>query len=97
MQLNQCFGLPAYLINPKIAQELLQICKPLRTEINSMGRGIPEHIFVTLDGMLINRYETINAQITIPPLVLAKNNQEKSLTKHQDVCNFLKQLISESV
>ena len=86
--LNQCFGLPAYLINPEIAQELLQICKPLRTEINSMGRGIPEHIFVTLDGMLINRYETINAQITVPPLVLAKNSQGESLTKHQDVCNF---------
>ena len=57
--LNQCFGLPAYWINPKIAQELLNACMPLRAEKNKMTRGIPEHELVTLDGMLMNRYKKL--------------------------------------
>ena len=86
--LSQCFGLPAYWINPKIAKELIKACKPLRTENNSMARGIPEHIFITLDGMLINRYELIKAKVTIPPLALAINNQENSLTRQRNISNF---------
>tara|TARA_B100000674_G_C37917876_1_gene951845 strand:- start:723 stop:1475 length:753 start_codon:yes stop_codon:yes gene_type:complete len=86
--LNQCFGLPAYWINPQIAHGLLDTCMPLQTEQNKMTRGIPEHVLVTLDGMLTNRYKTINAKITVPPLALALNNQQTSLTRHQTVQNF---------
>ena len=52
-----CFGLPAYWINPQIARKLLEACMPLQVEKNGMTRGIPEHVLVTLDGMLNNRYK----------------------------------------
>ena len=66
----------------------MNICKPLQVELNTMTRGIPEHVLVTLDGMLTNRYKEINAKVTIPPLALALNNQKTSLTKQQTVRNF---------
>ena len=86
--LNACFGLPAYWINPKAAHELIDACMPLRTEINNMTRGIPKHILVTLDGILSNRYKDMNAKILIPPIALALNNQQTSLTKRQTIRNF---------
>ena len=86
--LNRCFGLPAYLINPQVAHELLNTCMPLQVEQNAMIRGIPKHVLVTLDGMLTNRYKSINAKVTIPPLALALNNQQTSLTRRQPVRNF---------
>ena len=73
--LTLCFGLPAYLINPKMARELMNKCMPFKLEVNKMTRGIPEHTLITLDGMLTNRYKEINAKITIPPLALALNDQ----------------------
>ena len=87
-KLNQCFGLPAYWINPQIAKALLNACMPLQAEKNKMTRGIPEHLLLTLDGMLTNRYKNMNAKITIPPLALALNDQKTSLTKRQSVRNF---------
>ena len=87
-QLNICFGLPAYWINPKIANELLDACMPLQVEQNTMMRGIPEHVLVTLDGMLTNRYKSINAKVIIPPLAIALNDQETSLTRRKPISNF---------
>ena len=58
------------------------------SEINKMTRGIPKHVLVTLDGMLTNRYSEINAKVTIPPLALALNNQQTSLTRQQTTLNF---------
>ena len=86
--LHQCFGLPAYWINPAVAHKLLQACMPLQVENNKMTRGIPKHVLVTLDGMLTNRYREINAKVTIPPLALALNNQQTSLTRQQTTLNF---------
>lgn len=86
--LNRCFGLPTYWINPCIAHELLDACMPLQVEKNGMTRGIPEHVLLTLDGMLNNRYKSINAKVTIPPLAMALNNQQSSLTRGQTVHNF---------
>ena len=86
--LNQCFGLPAYWITPQIAHTLLNACIPLQAERNRMTRGIPEHYLVTLDGMLTNRYKAINAKITIPPLALAINDQNTSLTRRKNIQNF---------
>jgi GR25 family glycosyltransferase involved in LPS biosynthesis len=87
-KLNRCFGLPAYWINPNIAKELLQTCKPLKSEKNKMTRGIPEHQLTTLDGMLSNRYHEMKAEIIIPPLTIALNNQETSLTRRKNIQNF---------
>ncbi len=86
--LNQCFGLPAYWINPQIAHELLNVCMPLKVEQNTMMRGIPKHVLVTLDGMLTNRYKEIRAKVIIPPLAMALNNQHTSLTRRKPVRNF---------
>ena len=86
--LNRCFGLPAYWINPQIAHELLDACMPLQAEQNKMTRGIPEHVLVTLDGMLTNRYKSINAKVIIPPLAIALNDQETSLTRRKPISNF---------
>ena len=86
--LTLCFGLPAYWISPQIARELMNKCKPFKLEVNKMTRGIPEHTLITLDGMLTNRYKDINAKITIPPLALALNDQQTSLTNSKNACNF---------
>ena len=45
--LKRCFGLPAYLVNPNVAQQLSKMCKPLQAEKNGMTRGIPEHYLTT--------------------------------------------------
>ena len=87
-KLKMCFGLPAYRINPQIAQELIQTCRPLKVEENKMTRGIPEHILVTLDGILCNRYKDINAKVTIPPLALSLNDQQTSLTRGKKIHSF---------
>ena len=79
--------LPAYRINPQIAQELIQTCRPLKVEENKMTRG-PEHILVTLDGILCNRYKDINAKVTIPPLALSLNDQQTSLTRGKKIHSF---------
>ena len=86
--LKRCFGLPAYLVSPNVAQQLSKMCKPLQAEKNGMTRGIPEHYLTTLDGMLTNRYEKIKAQIIVPPLSLATNNQQTSLTRLKDIQNY---------
>lgn len=86
--LSKCFGLPSYWITPQIARKLLNACMPLQAEKNSMTRGIPEHMLLTLDGMMTNRYTKINAKVIIPPLALAQNNQETSLTRIRNVSNF---------
>ena len=88
-KLKLCFGLPAYWINPEIANILLKTCMPLRVESNAMTRGIPKHILVTLDGMLTKHYKNIGAKIIIPPLALALNNQQTSLTKRKAINSFV--------
>ena len=81
--LKRCFGLPAYRVTPDIAQTLLTRFNPLIAEQIEMGRGIPRHYSETLDGLLNNQYEEINAKIAFPPLALALNNPNESLTRKQ--------------
>ena len=53
-----------------------------------MGRGIPTHFSETLDGILNIHYERIGAKIIFPPLALALNNQNESLTRKHKTLNF---------
>ena len=53
-----------------------------------MGRGIPIHYSETLDGLLNNQYENIDANIIFPPLALALNDQNSSLTRKKNPQNF---------
>ena len=87
-KLKRCFGLPAYRITPKTAKYLLEKLNPLTSEEISMGRGIPTHYSETLDGILNNQYEKIEAKIVFPPLALALNDQNKSLTRKPRPQNF---------
>ena len=83
-KLKRCFGLPAYRITPETAQTLLNRLNPLTAEEITMGRGIPTHYSATLDGILNNQYERIKAKIIFPPIALAINNQEESLTRSRN-------------
>ena len=87
-KLKRCFGLPAYRITPKTARYLLQKLNPLISEEIKMGRGIPTHYTQTLDGILNNQYDRIEAKIIFPPLAIALNDQEKSLTRKTRPHNF---------
>ena len=87
-KLKRCFGLPAYRITPGTAKHLLKKLNPLVSEKISMGRGIPTHYSETLDGILNNQYERIGAEITFPPLALALNNQNESLTRKRKPQKF---------
>ena len=79
-KLKRCFGLPAYRITPETAKHLLEK-QSTSQPAYSNGRGIPTHFSETLDGLLNNHYEKIGAQIAFPPLALALNKQEESLTR----------------
>lgn len=87
-RLKHCFGLPAYQISPETAIYLLEQLNPLVSEAIQMGRGIPTHFSETLDGALNNKYEEIGAEIVYPPLALATNNQNMSLTRKTKPQNF---------
>ena len=87
-KLKRCFGLPAYRITPKTSEYLLKQLSPLTSEVITMGRGIPTHFSETLDGILNNQYEKIGAEIIFPPLALALNNQNESLTRKRKTQNF---------
>ena len=80
-KLIRCFGLPAYRITPKMAKHLLERMNPVVSETIGMPRGIPSHYSETLDGGLNNEYRKIDAKIVFPPLALALNKQEESLTR----------------
>ena len=87
-KLKRCFGLPAYRITPRTAEYLLKELNPLISEAIMMGRGIPIHYSETLDGALNNQYEKIGAEIIFPPLAIALNNQNESLTRKSRPHNF---------
>ena len=87
-KLKRCFGLPAYRITPNTAEHLLKRLNPLVSEEIRMGRGIPTHFSETLDGALNNQYETIGAKITFPPLAIALNCQDESLTRKREPQKF---------
>lgn len=87
-KLKRCFGLPAYRITPETAKYLLKRLNPLTRELVPMGRGIPTNFSQTLDGALNNQYERIGAKVVFPPLALAINDQNESLTKRRNITDF---------
>ena len=87
--LNGASGLPAYRITPITAQIFAQ-SNSIHWSVEEipMGRGIPTHFSETLDGALNNQYEKIGAEVIFPPLALALNNQNESLTRKTGPENF---------
>lgn len=81
-RLRHCYGLPGYWLTPSMAKRLLQTVNCLASELIILGRGIPKHKSLTLDAQLNLHYYAMKATVTIPPLVLALNDQDRSLTRH---------------
>ena len=81
-RLRNAFGLPGYWINPEIAQVLLNRIKRLETLPLHLGRGFPEISTHGIDSLLYLHYQQIKAEVIVPPLALALNDQLTSLTKN---------------
>ena len=74
------FGLPGYLISPQGAKTLLNKLPPLHSNMLPMTSGIPATKPTTLDGMLNHFYPRIKAWVVNPPLAIALNDPNTSLT-----------------
>ena len=79
-RLHHCFGLSSYLISPSGAEKLIQLATPLRTEPISLGRGLPRIESLHIDALLNNYYRNCKSFIISPPVALARNNPQTSLT-----------------
>lgn len=87
-RLKHCFGLPAYWITPGMAATLLNRIRCFEVEPMVIGRGIPVRASTTLDGQLNQHYAAVAAQVVMPPLALARNIQNESLTRRQQPLHF---------
>ena len=82
-RLRYSFGLPGYWIEPALAGHLLHTIKRLEALPLDLGRGFPPITTRGIDSLLNLHYRKFNAEIIMPPLALALNNQDTSLTKNQ--------------
>lgn len=80
-KLHHAFGLPGYWIKPEIAKNLLKTIKQLDTLPLRLGRGFPEISTHGIDALLNLHYQQIGAEVVMPPLALALNDQLTSLTR----------------
>ena len=80
-RLRHTFGLPGYWLQPAIAQLLLNKIKCLETRSLRLGRGFPAIETRGIDALLNLHYQDIRAEVVMPPLVLALNDPNTSLTK----------------
>ena len=79
-RLQKALGLPGYLITPSGARKLLHGLARFEAEPLEVGRGIPTIAAMTLDAQMNRLYPQLNAVVVVPPLVLAENNQQTSMT-----------------
>lgn len=86
-RLRSAFGLPAYCLTPKMAENLLKSVGRLEVVPIELKRGFPTCLSSGIDGLLNNHYWDLKAAIVIPPLALAINNTHKSLTRQKEL-NF---------
>ena len=80
-RLRHSFGLPGYWLHPGMADRLLEAITQLEALPLQLGRGFPKVMTHGIDGLLNLNYYQIGAEIIIPPLGLAINDQITSLTK----------------
>ena len=80
-RLRHAFGLPGYWINPDTAKKLLNNIGRLETKTLNLGRGFPIISTNGIDGLLNLYYQQIEAEIVMPPLALALNDPQTSLTR----------------
>ena len=80
-RLRNAFGLPGYWIQPAMASQLIKRIDRLETHLLKLGRGFPTIKTLGIDGLLNLHYKEIGAEILMPPLALAINDQQTSLTR----------------
>ena len=80
-RLRNAFGLPGYWIQPAMARQLIKTIVRLETHPLRLGRGFPVIKTLGIDGLLNLHYQKIGAEILMPPLALALNDQLTSLTR----------------
>ncbi len=74
-KLLQVFGTICYSVSPKGAQRLKALCMPVRdmtVYFPPMDRSLPNY---GIDIMMCNAYPRINAFVSVPPLVLTRNEK----------------------
>jgi glycosyl transferase, family 25 len=80
-RLLQAFGTPCYTISPKGARAFLDRCWPIR----KMRLVMPMGYFldnVGIDVMLSAAYPLTESYVSFPPLVVTKNEMDKSTVQH---------------
>ena len=80
VRLEKALGLPGYVLTPRGAQQLLLGLPRFEAEPLLVGRGIPQVPSMTLDAQMNRLYPELQAFVVVPPLVLAENDQETSMT-----------------
>ena len=80
VRLEKALGLPGYVLTPRGAQKLLLGLPRFEAEPLLVGRGIPQVLSMTLDAQMNRLYPELRAFVVVPPLVLAENDQETSMT-----------------
>jgi len=80
LQLVQCFGTAGYVVSPRGATKLLELCFPMENrflKIAALNRTVP---VLGIDGMMNFIYHSIEAFACVSPLVIPKNNNAVSTT-----------------
>jgi len=80
VRLEKALGLPGYVLTPCGAQKLFDGLPRFEAEPLLVGRGIPLVPSMTLDAQMNRLYPDLQSSVVIPPLVLAENDQETSMT-----------------
>lgn len=79
-RLINCFGTAGYVVSPRGAKRLLELCFPMENRflrVAALNRTIP---VMGVDGMMNFIYNSIEAFACLSPLVIPKNNNAVSTT-----------------
>ena len=80
LRLVHCFGTAGYVVSPRGATKLLELCFPMENrflKIPSLNRTVP---VLGVDGMMNFIYHSIEAFACVGPLVIPRNNNAVSTT-----------------
>jgi hypothetical protein len=78
MRLHGAFGIVAYTVSVKGAQRLLDKCFPLRNEVITIPTLHRQMWNCGLDVVLNKIYPTLQAHVSVPPLVWTENDKTTS-------------------
>jgi len=75
MPLSHCYGTPGYSISPKGASKLLAKILPLKGSNTFMNQSF---LNLGLDAAMASEYQFLESYISLPPLVVTKNDKSIS-------------------